>query len=189
MSRANRTLASFVQVVLVTHIVITIVDNLPHEIFSLRIRMLPIMKKIPQWRFFAPNPGNEDLFLMFRTRDSGGVPWQPWQNVPLAPEVGVFTPIWNPRSRTPKAFFDITHQCRMLAGNSSGYEWLLQSEAYELLAQAVRRTCLTATPEAGQFQFMILGSFPRAGREGLTPIMVSPPEDLSPTATAMGSPR
>lgn len=68
MSRARSVLLTLAQSALVAHIVVTAFENLPPNQVSLGMR-LPVFKKIPQWRFFAPNPGVEDICLMYRTRE------------------------------------------------------------------------------------------------------------------------
>lgn len=167
-------LYSLVSVALVTHVVVTAFDNLPDTTISLGMR-LPWLRKIPQWRFFAPNPGVEDLHVMYRTRSGGE--WTRWEELSFRSRTRFYSMFWNPASRSSKALFDIAHQLRILTGYGSSFEWVIGSEGFLLMQDVVRHACRSAGC-LGDFQFMILASLPELGPDGLRPILVSPPAQI-----------
>lgn len=173
----RRAATGAVTTALVAHVVLTAFENLPHGKVSLGMRM-PVFKKIPQWRFFAPNPGIEDLYLMYRTRAHDDEPWGRWVELPLREASSPLTVVWNPGSRASKALFDTAHQLRVLAGYGSSFEWASTSEGFELVVEVVRSACRKEGIE-GFFQFMVLAAMPGEGRDGLKPIMVSPPRTVA----------
>ncbi|MBN9327024.1 MAG: hypothetical protein BGO38_09830 [Cellulomonas sp. 73-145] len=172
MSRLRVALLTLAQSALVAHIVVTAFENLPPNQVSLGMR-LPVFKKIPQWRFFAPNPGVEDIYLMYRTREGEQIAWSPWQDLPLQSKSSTTAMIWNPGTRKAKALFDATQQLRILAGYGSSFEWMVSSDGFHLVSDVVRATCV-ASKDRGEYQFMIVASMPAEGKAGLRPILVSP---------------
>lgn len=163
-------MASLATAGLVAHIVLTIFENLPDDKLPIKMR-LPFFPELPQWRFFAPNPGIEDLYVLFRTRTEIEGVWTPWKDLPLYNPTKPWSMLWNPGSRVPKALFDMVSQVRSLASNGAMFQWVLNSEGYRLLSSAVRNEC---AKDASEYQFMILASVPTEGRDGIKPIMVSP---------------
>lgn len=188
MSAPRHAMTLLVSCILAGHVVLTALDNLPDTKVSLGTR-LPWLRKIPQWRFFAPNPGVEDLHVMYRTRSDHD--WTKWSELALAKPSRIYSPVWNPAGRAAKALFDTAHQLRTLAGFGSSFEWALGSEGYALISDVVRSHCSVKTPSAAEFQFMILAAVPGDDEGGLKPIMVSPPavvrhqrlDELAPTWT------
>lgn len=174
-----------IKTALVAHVVITAFENLPHGRLSLGMR-LPVFKKIPQWRFFAPNPGIEDLYLLYRHSLDGSDPWGQWLEVPIYEAPGRLSFVWNPGSRSAKALFDAAHQLRVLAGYGSSLEWVTTSVGFELVADVVRTRCYR-DGTTGRFQFMILAATPGQGRDGLRPIMVSPAQYVDTNDTPSNS--
>ena len=172
MSRARSVLLALAQSALVAHIVVTAFENLPPNQVSLGMR-LPVFKKIPQWRFFAPNPGVEDIYLMYRTRQGEQASWGPWQDLSLQSKSSTVAVIWNPGTRKAKALFDATQQLRILAGYGSSFEWMVSSDGFHLVSDVVRATC-AAEHGRGDYQFMIVASMPAEGKAGLRPVLVSP---------------
>ena len=60
---------------------------------------------IPIWTFFAPNPGNTDVYLLYRDRDEdGGV--SPWRDIQLERRKSCLS-FWNPRRRIGKGVVDL----------------------------------------------------------------------------------
>lgn len=64
---------------------------------------------IPQWNFFAPNPGTEDYYILYRDKGVGGGVGA-WQEVS---DTGVdrnwTDAIWNPKGMEGKTRFDLVH--------------------------------------------------------------------------------
>lgn len=189
MNPSRRVISFLVSCVLVGHVVLTALDNLPDTKVSLGTR-LPWLRKIPQWRFFAPNPGVEDLYVMYRTRS--GRDWSKWSELSFEQPSRFYSAFWNPAGRAAKALVDTAHQLRTLAGFGSSFEWALGSEGYALISDVVRsHFSEAASTDASEFQFMVLAAMPGADEDGLKPIMVSPPsptrlqpsDDVAPTWT------
>lgn len=175
-------LTAIVFCVLAGHVVLTALDNLPDTKVSLGTR-LPWLRKIPQWRFFAPNPGIEDLYVMYRTRSEHD--WTRWAELRLARAVKPSSVFWNPAGRASKALFDTAHQLRTLAGFGSSFEWALGSDGFSLITDVARHQCIELG-RRGEFQFMILAAVPDKGAAGMKPIMVSPPAPIAVTRDEEG---
>lgn len=162
---------------LIGHIVLTICDNIPDDKLQLQTR-LPSLK-IPQWRFFAPNPGIEDLYVMYRYQKELGKPeWSNWKNISFQTKATLLSTFWNPGNRAQKALFDTAQQIRTLGSYGATFDWVVRSQGYRLLSDVVRDRCRNEGVR-GRCQFMILASVPQEGKQGLNPIMVSPEMDLS----------
>lgn len=164
--------------IIAAHAVLTVLDNLPDGKISLGVE-LPFIGRLPQWRFFAPNPGVEDLHVMFRHRSGDDQPWAQWLEYPTAVEPSQLAFLWNPRSRRPKALFDIINQLRVMSSYPWAFPVAVRSPGFHLICIEVGRHCRQAFPSAAEFQFMALVSRPGEGRDGLRPIMVSPATPLS----------
>ncbi|WP_018133655.1 hypothetical protein [Acaricomes phytoseiuli] len=175
MPRLEQVLTGAVGVVLVSHLVVTAFDNLPTSQVSIGMR-LPAFKKIPQWRFFAPNPGVENLHVMYRTGTEGN--WGQWREISFRKKWRFYSAVWNPGGRAAKALFDVAYQLRILAGFGSAFDWVLESEGYRLMIDLVQSLCLEQN-EVGSFQFMILAAMPNEGEAGMKPILVSRPESIA----------
>ena len=67
---------------------------------------------IPQWSFFAPNPGTFDYHLLFR--DDGEDLDLNWQEIPLLYERTKISFLWNPNKRLNKALFDMTETLKQI---------------------------------------------------------------------------
>lgn len=174
MSKTKEILAGAAGLALVGHLVVTAFDNLPTSQVSIGMR-LPVFKKIPQWRFFAPNPGIENLHVMYRTGTESG--WGKWQELSFRTTWKFYSAAWNPGSRASKALFDVAYQLRILAGFGSAFDWVLESDGYLLMNDVVRSLCRKQN-HAGNFQFMILAAMPGEGDQGMKPILVSRPEPI-----------
>lgn len=175
MPKFEQALTGTVGVILLSHLVVTAFDNLPTSQVSIGMRM-PVFKKIPQWRFFAPNPGVENLHIMYRTGVEGD--WGRWREISFGKKWKFYSAAWNPGGRASKALFDVAYQLRILAGFGSAFDWVLESEGYRLMIDLVQSLCL-AQNKAGSFQFMILAAMPDEGEAGMKPILVSKPEPIT----------
>ncbi|MCC7377384.1 MAG: hypothetical protein IT581_22175 [Verrucomicrobiales bacterium] len=73
--------------------------------FSPLIRAVDFFTVVPEWRFFAPNPGRGDFFLLYRDQlDDASV--TDWREVRIIRPRAVWSAVWNPRRREAKALFD-----------------------------------------------------------------------------------
>lgn len=60
---------------------------------------------IPQWNFFAPNPGTSDFYLLYRTQTESGV-LSHWKNLNEISERKWYSTFWNPDKIRKKAILD-----------------------------------------------------------------------------------
>ena len=70
------------------------------------IRWLDQMYLIPEWRFFAPNPGRHDFYLLYRDWTVEGEA-RPWVQLLQEPSRHLSQAVWNPSKREHKAVLDI----------------------------------------------------------------------------------
>lgn len=67
---------------------------------------------IPQWTFFAPNPGTTDYYLLYRVKAES---WGPWSPAVLSPPRGLTAAVWNPDKRKTKTLTDFVQALVRLA--------------------------------------------------------------------------
>ncbi|KMS87533.1 DUF5819 family protein [Prauserella rugosa] len=60
---------------------------------------------IPDWRFFAPNPGVHDQHLLMRDQLTDGT-LTPWQEISHVEERTLLHALWHPHRRAEKTVFD-----------------------------------------------------------------------------------
>lgn len=161
---------SAIKLALALHVVLTIFENLPDEKvkFGIKTRWLG---SLPQWRFFAPNPGIEDTHLMFRIKVAEN--WEPWQEFAITSRLHWHAFIWNPKSRSPKVLFDAVQQLRILSNMGQSFEVATRSAAYILLSDLIHDRCTGEFPAATFSQFMILNSRPGTQWSTMNPVLVS----------------
>lgn len=71
------------------------------------LRRLHTLGLVPQWSFFAPTPGVQNLYLLYRDIHLGGEPTA-WRMVHhMDSDRGPLTFVWNPRRRLRKALHDL----------------------------------------------------------------------------------
>ena len=69
---------------------------------------------IPVWTFFAPNPGTNDVLLLYRDKLSTGAVTD-WREVPF--RAGVVRAVWNPEKRLQKGLTDLGNALRRYAAD------------------------------------------------------------------------
>ena len=72
-----------------------------------RITNLDICGLVPIWTFFAPNPGDTDVHLLFRDRDQDGRVTC-WREVKLTGRRWILD-LWSPQRRINKAIVDVAY--------------------------------------------------------------------------------
>ena len=77
---------------------------------GVRFRALQVLHRvgfIPQWSFFAPTPGVQNLYLLYRDIHLGGevTAWRVVHDMDA--DRGPWTFVWNPRRRLRKALHDL----------------------------------------------------------------------------------
>jgi hypothetical protein len=127
------------------------------------VRRTAISWLLPDWRFFAPEPGVKDFVVVYRWRtddDTG-----PLHDIPPHTS-GALRWLWNPESRRHKAMFDLTDGLRLMAQRlgdderrsgpaRSGYpDVLILTEPYLVLLNLVSARARQSGP--GLVQFGIL---------------------------------
>lgn len=130
---------------------------------------------LPNWTFFAPNPGVMDLELLVADQAADGQ-WSPWRRVVLGRRSRLRT-LWNPRGRYEKLFADLSQglmlstECGTQGArvNQLGvpYIWLLwiaERQAADFRAERRR--------------FAIVGATRHLDEVPVDLLFVSPPVDL-----------
>jgi hypothetical protein len=74
--------------------------------FEKFIRRADLLALIPEWRFFAPIPGQHDFYLLFRDRLEDGT-ISDWQELASLGRRRWWHGVWNPKKRSNKALFDV----------------------------------------------------------------------------------
>lgn len=98
---------------------------------------------LPQWSFFAPNPGTEDIHVLMRDwHDDNAGPWIPID----FPDRGLSRAIWHPERFERKVLNDLTMGLRQCAAANPGTPAVvLLSAPYLLLLHWI-----LCQPERGQ---------------------------------------
>lgn len=77
------------------------------------LRARDLFSLIPHWHFFAPRPGQQDYYLLFRDRTRDGLV-SPWREVAYSQTARGVSVFWNPGRRHNKALVDVTLQLAQL---------------------------------------------------------------------------
>jgi hypothetical protein len=158
---------------LATHLVATVLFNTPDS-FNLDLRRHVGGWSIPGWRFFAPNPGTQNVHLLVRDGEgeNAATNSSDWRDVTPVISHRAWNVLFNARSRGPKALFDAMQQLSVMKANYSEFSWVVKSTPYELVADAVRG--LTGEVDAPRFQFLLMNYFPSAPhQQKMQPLLVS----------------
>jgi hypothetical protein len=160
------------------HVVLTILENSPDGKIGLG-RRVSAFSILPQWRFFAPNPGIDNSHLFARIRPSEDAIWADWIELRIENPLRPYSALWNPGGRAPKALFDSIQQMKILEGFGGSYDWAVRSIAYQVIRLYTKEHLKRAASaqgtfmvENGEFQFMLLTSRP-GETESIEPVLVS----------------
>jgi hypothetical protein len=110
---------------------------------------------LPNWRFFAPEPAQNDFHLLHRTLDID-------ENESLWQDTYTVTPrkashfVWFPDRRTDKGLFDAVSE--VLPSLQKGQEFITAQPAYRSLESFVRHRLDSGGRPLVGFQFMIVSS-------------------------------
>jgi len=116
------------------------------------IRKLDWFSLIPEWRFFAPNPGQHDYHLLYRDKFQDGSLTQ-WTEIMLTTQRRWWNMVWNPGKRGNKAFLDTVIEFAQSA--ISGSDRALElSIPYLTLLNYVSSVPRSTLPEFTQFLLM-----------------------------------
>jgi len=111
---------------------------------------------LPNWRFFAPEPAQNDFHLLHRTLSIDGSE-SDWTETHQTSQRKLTHFVWFPGRRTDKGIFDTTAD--LMGAIPFGSEAVLGSPAYRALAAFVLRRIreASAAPIVG-YQFMLASS-------------------------------
>jgi hypothetical protein len=167
------------------HLASTVLQNTPDS-YNQDLRTFTGGWPIPGWRFFAPNPGVQNVHLLVRETDSDGTETTPWRDITPGVRHGWKQVLWNPESRGPKALFDAMQQLSVMSANQADFAWVTQSLPYRLVLSASRAS---VSDDSSALQFLLMNVFPSAAPEHrMKPILTSewiplgsPSDDDAPT--------
>lgn len=111
---------------------------------------------IPDWRFFAPNPGIHDYHLLYRNRLASGEQL-PFHEVGYLEERSLRHIFWHPHRRLEKVLFDVTAEILRYIGEKELGSGLTVSVPYLTLLTYIDRHC-DHHPDAVAAQFLIAAS-------------------------------
>ncbi|RKN03565.1 hypothetical protein [Streptomyces radicis] len=155
---------------LAAHLVATVLQNTPDS-YNQDLRKFTGGWPLPGWRFFAPNPGVQNVHLLVREAMAGSAEPTPWRDVTPEVEHGWRQVLWNPGSRGPKALFDAMQQLSVMSANQADFAWVTQSSPYQLVFAASRAA---AADDSEALQFLLMNVFPSAPPEQrMKPILTS----------------
>jgi hypothetical protein len=148
--------------VMAVWLLLTIVYQIPHKRLD-ELKALDRFGLVGRYNFFAPLPGTSDYHLLVRDHCSHGVSGA-WREVVLAgPPRNLFSALWNPDKRDPKAFFDVTSMlARCVSAWPDAKERLPLSVPYLMLLNAVAGT--PASPLVLGRQFLVMRTDEPAGK-------------------------
>ncbi|WGD37474.1 hypothetical protein [Lysinibacter sp. HNR] len=111
---------------------------------------------LPNWRFFAPEPAQNDYHLLHRTLDREEKE-SPWQDTYSVTPRKVRHIAWFPDRRTDKGLFDVISE--IIPTLQKSQDFITTRPAYRILENFIRHR-LNATTGAALvgFQFMIVSS-------------------------------
>ena len=135
--------------------VATALSQHPHRALD-RLRRWPgVLVRIPDWRFFAPEPGRTDSHVLMRVVNADGTAGE-WRETHEYPGRSLMHALYYPGHRLEKGFFDLVSSLRQRMPRLEGpFESIPE---YSALVDHVRRTLRQTelSPDAVGFQFMVV---------------------------------
>jgi hypothetical protein len=114
------------------------------------VRRADVLRLVPDWFFFAPNPGTSDYHLLARVRRPDGSTSSFSEMAPVT--TAWRRCVWHPEKRFLKTVFDCGQALMKLEGDArSGVEYTL---AYLTLLKLVTSRIDTASSAAVQFMLL-----------------------------------
>lgn len=111
---------------------------------------------IPNWKFFAPNPGVNDYILMYRTGNPNTEDWSDWDRIIPAVKPSLRETLFSPNSRLDKGILDIVHSLQVVAGDALYKDQFVAGK--KLLRDVVKRY-LRCRSNDTHFQTMLIRGF------------------------------
>jgi hypothetical protein len=132
------------------------------------IRNYDIFGLVPEWRFFAPNPGRTDFHLLYRDKYRDGT-LSNWTEVAAIGNRRVWNMLYNPMRRRNKALFDCMQEFSRHVNERDPV--LELSIPYLTLLNYV--SCLFRNPLPEQVQFLLMYSAGEQADKDPEPLYVS----------------
>lgn len=122
---------------------------------SKAVRALHVLGFVPQWAFFAPTPGVQNLFLLYRDVHIGGdaTTWRMLHG--MDEPRSVWACAWNPQRRLRKALHDLITQLSADRAAAASPELLKMSTPYLLIVHHVSNIPRLSGVWATQFLIMV----------------------------------
>jgi hypothetical protein len=120
-----------------------------------------VLRLLPRWTFFAPNPAMRDIHVVSRDRFADGST-SPWGSVIFAPPRAALDFIWHPGKRPRKVVSDAAQSVKMIQ-----YESGADGIQYSLPYLVILSHCLSQHPRldgASARQFAIVETTGREDR-------------------------
>jgi hypothetical protein len=109
---------------------------------------------IPVWHFFAPTPGNYNIYLLYRDQFLDGS-LSSWRELPVVTKAQLPRFLWNPNKLRSKAIIDIANELSLTASMfSSHLEHMALSTPYLMLLNYV--TSLPRWSKSVATQFVVI---------------------------------
>ena len=132
----------------------TVLGQHPHRGFD-RVRQLSAVARIPDWRFFAPEPGRTDNHVLVRlVRPDGSA--TPWESTHEYLRRRWWHMVYHPAHRIEKGYLDLASGFTMKLAISAGP--LEELPEYALMTRHVRRV-VSQRPDIAEysgFQFLLV---------------------------------
>jgi hypothetical protein len=111
---------------------------------------------VPQWTFFAPNPGRSDLHILYRDRRADGC-YTAWTEMNTTSARSPWSWLWNPRKRVRKAISDAVGALASIPQSEVGPE-IMVSRAYLMLLSTV---CSAERPVDARYREFVIAATDR----------------------------
>lgn len=108
---------------------------------------------VPQWTFFAPNPGRSDLHVLYRDQRANGR-YTAWTEMNTMSARSAWSWVWNPRKRVRKAISDAVGSLASISQGDIGPE-IMVSRAYLMLLSMV---CSAERPADARYREFVIAA-------------------------------
>lgn len=127
---------------------VTVVAQYPDDNYGKlkKLRFINGSFLIPNWKFFAPNPGTEDFVLLYRQLTRGAAEWSQWQYVVEPEPARLWHSFFSKKSRHDKGVLDIVSTLQSMVG-VEGLE-----RQVEACRRLIENTVIRITPQDGSVQ-------------------------------------
>lgn len=140
---------------LVAWFLVSAVSQYPDDSYARirRSRLLASNFLIPNWKFFAPNPGIDDYVLLYRTGSEADGAWSDWQRLLPVAKRKLSSAFYSPESRFDKGVLDIVSTMKLVAPAGPDDE---RFRACKSLLMGCVRTRMRPRPGDTHLQVMVV---------------------------------